>query len=165
MGRRRRQSGMLSAGLLVAVVLTLAACGSSTGGSGATGGTDPSYATSTTTTIPAPHLVNSWTIQTKGWNGATWTAVLSTGNLISGPKITTEVSPALINACSVNPQTDAVVPFSIVTTSTTTGGFNAVGASQFSFTNSTGLNRPIVVTNILNPSNQGYDRRQQVYVS
>jgi len=137
MGRRRLRSGTPAAGLLAAVVMTLGACGSSASGSGATGGTDPSYATSTTTTMPPPPLVNSWTIASTGTDGATWTSVFATGNLISGAKITTSIWPSLLSACNVNPQTDAVVPFEITTTSTTTGGFAAAGDSRFSLINST----------------------------
>jgi len=54
---------------------------------------------------------------------------------MSGSKIKSEVPSRLIATCSVNEHTDAVVPFTLSVTSTTSGGFSAPGESQFSVVN------------------------------
>jgi hypothetical protein len=81
----------------------------------------------TSSTIPQSTFANTWNVKTVDSSGASWTTTISVGNLITGANIASKVSASLLAACSVDSRTDAVVPYRILTTSTTQGGFAAAG--------------------------------------
>lgn len=95
----------------------------------------PSGATPTSTSSPPPIAYpRSWTINSVDSSGATWTTTVAIANLISG-KTLTAYSTLYGNPCSLDPTTDAIVPFQITTTSTRLGDFIASGDQELRIVN------------------------------
>ena len=80
-----------------------------------------SGASPTSSPSPAPITYpHSWTIESVDASGATWTTTVAIANVISG-KTLTAYSTLYGHPCSLDPTTDAIVPFQITTTSKTSG--------------------------------------------
>lgn len=89
------------------------------------------------TSSPSPPPTTSpriWTIHSVDSSGATWTTEVSVGNVISGSSLgayeTLDGNP-----CSLDPTSDAIVPFQITTTSTTSGDLTASGNQELRIVN------------------------------
>jgi hypothetical protein len=134
-GRGWRVAVLAGFGLLVPVALT--ACGGSN--LAAVNTTQPTPATpstATTTTTTTPTYTHTWTINSIDSSGATWTTTVATGPLVSGNAMASAVSPSLFAQCDVNTQTDAIVPWELTTTSTTSGGFTTLAPQLIDIVNS-----------------------------
>ncbi len=122
---------------LAALAISLAAC---SGNPKAAPSSSPSPAASSgasPTSSPSPPPITyprSWTIESVDSSGATWTTTVAIGNVISR-KALTGYSTLYGNPCSLNPMTDAIVPFQITTTSTTSGDFTASGDQELEIVN------------------------------
>ena len=81
--------------------------------------------------IASPH---SWTIESVDSRGATWTTTVAIANVISG-KALAAYTTLYGNPCSLDPTTDAIVPFQITTTSTNAGFFTASGDQELKIVN------------------------------
>ena len=95
-----------------------------------------SSGTSPTSSPPPPPITSphSWTIESVDSSGATWTTTVAIANVISGKALT--AYPTLYgNPCSLDPRTDAIVPFQITTTSTNSGLFTASGDQKLEIVN------------------------------
>ena len=137
----------MRAGAIASVLTTafvLSACGDTSGPpTGLVGQTSESE----TYYVPAPSQVaaappsfepaNSWTFSGKSAEGGTGDVTLDAGQLVTGADVNTATDSVLGAACQVDPQTDAVVPFSVRMTSTTGGGFDVQAGYQFLLTGAT----------------------------
>ena len=122
----------LALGVLAAL---LAACSSNPktappSSSASTAGPSSTYSAS-----PPPSVSpRSWTIESIDSRGATWTTTVSIANLVSGHALST-YSTLYGNPCSLDPTTDAIVPFQVTTTSTNSGFFHASGDQDLKIVN------------------------------
>ena len=118
---------------LALLAVLLAACSSSP--KAAPSASPPaSSGTSPTSSPPSTASPRSWTIESVDSRGATWTTTVAIANVISGDALATY--PTLYgNPCSVDPKTDAIVPFQITTTSTNSGFFAASGNQELKIVN------------------------------
>jgi len=95
----------------------------------------PSGTSSTSSTSPPPIAYpRSWTIESVDSSGATWTTTVAIANLISGNPLKA-YSTLYGNPCSLDPMTDAIVPFQITTTSTRLREFTASGDQELKIVN------------------------------
>jgi hypothetical protein len=91
-------------------------------------------ASSPTSSPPSTASPHSWTIESVDSRGATWTTTIAIATVISGSALTSSATLSG-NPCSVDPTTDAIVPFQITTTSTNAGFFTASGDQELKIVN------------------------------
>jgi hypothetical protein len=115
---------------LAVLAVVLAACSSNP----AT--TSSSTSTSTTgSAAPAPITYpHNWTIGSVDASGATWTTNVAIADPISGHTLTAYTS-LYGNPCSLDPTTDAIVPFQITTTGTPYGLLTSSGDQELKVVN------------------------------
>jgi hypothetical protein len=121
---------------VVVVAVLLAACSSTPKAALSTSPTASSQHSPTSeTSTPPTTYPHTWTIDSIDSNEATWaTTVAIAQNVISG-KALTEYLALHGNTCGLDPATDAIVPFQITTTSTTSGTFTASGDQELKIVN------------------------------
>ena len=115
---------------LAVLAVFLAAC---TGNSKPSPSASPPASSTTSSPASTPSL-QSWTIGSVDSRGATWTTTVAIANVISGNALTSSAT-LYGNPCSLDPKTDAIVPFQITTTSTNSGFFTASGDQELKIVN------------------------------
>lgn len=116
---------------LAVLAVLLAACSSNPKTAAPPSSTSASAGGSSTSSSSTPPTANprNWTIKSVDSSGATWTTTVAIASVISGDALTGY--PTLYgNPCKLDPKTDAIVPFQITTTSTTSGDLTASGVQN-----------------------------------
>lgn len=122
---------------LAVLAVILAACSSNPEATQSSSGSPAASSASASTSSPAPPPISyprSWTIDSVSSSGATWTTTVAIANVISGRALAA-YSTLYGNPCSVDPTTDAIVPFQITTTGTTPGNLTASGDQELKIVN------------------------------
>jgi hypothetical protein len=116
---------------LAVLAVLLAAC---TGSSKPAPSPSASSGSSPTSSPPPTASPHSWTIESVDSRGATWKTTVAIAKVISGNALTSSAT-LYGNPCSLDPKTDAIVPFQITTTSTNSGFFTATGDQELKIVN------------------------------